>query len=96
MGETSHLNQVGQIRWKERGRKRRKEKKKENKRKRKGGGVRSSTFSLDSTEIEPSVFVREKGKVQLRDESFAWVRESGVFTKLREVGVPLLPWLLLV
>ena len=32
--------------------------------------VRSSNFSLRSTEIGPSVFVRARDKVHLRDESF--------------------------
>ena len=59
---------------------------KKKKRKRKKGGVRSSTFSLDSTKIGPLVFVGARGKVLQRDESFTWVRESGVFAKLREVG----------
>ena len=58
--------------------------------------MRSSTFSLDSTEIGQSIFVGEKGKVLLCDESFVWEQESGVLAKLREVGVSLLPWLLLV
>ena len=30
-------------------------------------------FSLRSTEIGPPVFIRAKGKVHLRDESFVWV-----------------------
>ena len=34
-------------------------------------GVRSSTFSVRFTEIKPSVLVRAKGKVHLRDKSFA-------------------------
>ena len=34
-------------------------------------GVRSSTFSLRFTEIGPSIFVGARGKVYLRDESFA-------------------------
>ena len=38
-------------------------------------------------EISPSVFVRAKCKVQLRDESFTWVQESGVFAKLLDVRV---------
>ena len=41
-------------------------KKKEKKRE-----VRSSTFSLRFMEIGPSVFVGARGKVHLRDESFA-------------------------
>ena len=46
-------------------------KKKEMKRKKKESGVRSSTFSLRSTGIRLSVFIRARGKVHLRDESFA-------------------------
>ena len=37
--------------------------------------------------IGQSVFVGARGKVHLRDESFTWVRESGVSAKLQEVGV---------
>ena len=75
------LGKIGTIQWGE-GKKGGKEKKKEKKRKRKKWGVRSFTFSLDSTEIGPLVFVGEKGKVLLRDESFVWEGESGVFAKL--------------
>ena len=71
-------------------------KKKEKKRKKKESGVRSSTFSLRSTEIGPSVFVGARGKVHLCDESFVYIQESGVFAKLQEVGVSLLLWLFLV
>ena len=62
--ETSHLNQVDQFSG-EKGKKKR-----EKKRKKKKRGVRSSTFSLGSTEIRLSVFVGARGKVHLRDESF--------------------------
>ena len=51
--------------------KRKKRKRKKKKRKNKESGVRSSTFSLRSMEIRPSVFVGARGKVHLRDESFA-------------------------
>ena len=66
-----------------------KKEKKRKKRKERGrkGGVRRSNFPLDSTEIGLSIFVEAGGKVCLRDESFAWVREFGVFAKLQEVGV---------
>ena len=37
----------------------------------KESGVRSSTFALRSTEIEPSVFVGARGQVHICDESFA-------------------------
>ena len=72
------------------GEKKKRKKRKEKKREKKRRGVRSSTFSLDFTEIGPSVFVGARGKVQPRDKSFTWIRESGVFAKLREVGVFLL------
>ena len=62
--ESSWDNSVG-----EKGKRR--ERKKKEKKKRKKRGVRSSTFSLGFTEIEPSVFVEVRGKVQLCDESFA-------------------------
>ena len=64
-----------------------KEKKRKKRKERGRKGVRRSNFSLDSTEIGLSVFVEARDKVCLRDESFAWVREFGVFAKLREVGV---------
>ena len=71
-------------------------KKKRKKRKKKKRGVRSSTFSPGFTEIGPSVFVEVRGKVHLHDESFASEQESGVFAKLREVGVSFLLLLFLV
>ena len=39
--------------------------------KKKESGMRSSTFSLGSTEIGPSIFIGARGKVHLRNESFA-------------------------
>ena len=66
---SSHLsyvrsNSVGRGKMRER-----KKKKKRKKRR----WVRSCTLSLEFTEIGQSVFVGERGKVHLRDESFAWV-----------------------
>ena len=55
---------------------------KEKKKKRKNG----FHFSPRSMEIEPSVFFGARRKVHLRDETFAEVREYGVFAKLQEVG----------
>ena len=49
--------------------------------------MRVSSFSLDLWEIRPSEFVETRGKVALRDETYAWASVSGVFYKLREVGV---------
>ena len=49
--------------------------------------MRGSNFSLEFLAIEPSVFVEAIRNVLLCDESFVWLRESGVFAKLREVGV---------
>ena len=50
---------------------------------------RSSNFSLEIPVIRQSISVGAKRKVLLRDESSAWVREYGVFAKLREVwGFP--------
>ena len=66
--EISHFKQVGSdsvVRRKNEGKKKR-----EKKRMKKESGVRSSTFSLRSTEIGSSVFVRARGKVHLHDESF--------------------------
>ena len=37
--------------------------------------------------IGPHVFVGTEGKVDLRDESYAWILKSRGFVKLREVGV---------
>ena len=42
-------------------------------------------FSLRSREIEPYIFIRSKGKVSPRIESYAWVPKSWSFVKLREV-----------
>ena len=74
----------GGVVWGEENEKRKKKKKK---RKRKKGEVRGSTFSLESMEIGPLVFVEAKRKVRLSKDIFAWVRKSEVFVKLREVGV---------
>ena len=50
------------------------------------GRERNSTFSLRSTEIGSSILVGARGKVYLRDESYAWVPKSWSFVKLHEVG----------
>ena len=47
---------------------------------------RSSNFSLRSTEIRLTVFVGARGKIHLRNESYAWAPKSGSFVKLQEVG----------
>ena len=70
---------LDQIQWGEEKKERKMREKKKEKKKR---GVRSSTFSLGFTEIGSSVFVGARGKVHLRDESFAWVQESWIFAKL--------------
>ena len=80
----------------ERRKKEGKNEKKEKEGEKKKRGVRSSTFSLGFTEIGSLVSVGARRKVCLRYKSFAWVQESGVFAKLREVGIFLLLWLLLV
>ena len=46
-----------------------------------------SNFSLRSWPIEPSDFLGPRSKVVLRIENYAWAQVSGVFDKLREVGV---------
>ena len=46
----------------------------------------SLRFFLRSTKIEQQVFVRTEGKVNLRDESYAWTPKSWSFVKLHEVG----------
>ena len=43
---------------------------------------RSSSFSLRSTEIGSTVFVGARGKVHLRNESYAWAPKSRSFVKL--------------
>ena len=47
----------------------------------------SLRFFLRSTKIGPQVFVETEGKVDLRDESYAWTPKSWSFDKLRKVGV---------
>ena len=47
----------------------------------------SLRFFLRSMKIGPQVFVGTEGKVDLRDESYAWIPKSWSFDKLREVGV---------
>ena len=42
-------------------------------------------FFFRSTKIGPQVFVGTEGKVDLRDESYAWIPKSWSFDKLREV-----------
>ena len=42
-------------------------------------------FFLRSTKIGPQVFVGTEGKVDLRDESYAWTPKSWSFVKLYEV-----------
>ena len=46
----------------------------------------SLRFFLRSTKIGPQVFVGIEGKVDLRDESYAWTPKSWSFVKLHEVG----------
>ena len=43
-------------------------------------------FSLRSMEIELTVLVGSRGKVHLRDESYAWAPKLGSFVKVQEVG----------
>ena len=45
-----------------------------------------SHFFLRSMKIGPQVFVGTEGKVDLRDESYAWTPKSWSFVKLYEVG----------
>ena len=47
----------------------------------------SLCFFLRSMKIGSQVFVGTKGKVDLRDESYAWTPKSWSFDKLCEVGV---------
>ena len=46
----------------------------------------SLRFFLRYMEIGPQVFVGAEGKVDLRDESYAWTPKSWSFIKLHEVG----------
>ena len=43
-------------------------------------------FFLKSMKIGQHVFVGTEGKVDLRDESYAWTQKSWSFVKLHEVG----------
>ena len=43
-------------------------------------------FFLRSMKIRQQVFVGAEGKVDLRDESYAWTPKSWSFVKLHEVG----------
>ena len=45
----------------------------------------SLRFFFRSTKIGPQVFVGAEGKVDLRDESYAWTPKSWSFDKLHEV-----------
>ena len=47
----------------------------------------SLRFFFRSMKIGPQVFVGTEGKVDLRDESYAWTPKSWSFDKLCEVGV---------
>ena len=51
-----------------------------------GFSERVSNFSLGLRTFRSSKFVRNRRKVALRDEAYAWTPVSGVFEKLREVG----------
>ena len=46
----------------------------------------SLCFFLRSKKIESQVFVGTEGKVDLRDERYAWTPNSWSFVKLHEVG----------
>ena len=46
----------------------------------------SLRFFLKFTKIGQQVFVGAEGKVDLRDESYAWTQKSWSFNKLYEVG----------
>ena len=43
-------------------------------------------FFLISTKIGSQVFIGAEGKVDLRDESYAWTPKSWSFVKLHKVG----------
>ena len=58
------------------------EQERERERKEKKGGFR---LSISSTEVGLSVFVGARGKVDPRNESYAWVPKFGSFVKLQEV-----------
>ena len=65
--ESSWIDSMGEKEKREK----KEKKRKKGKERKKESGVRSSTFSLRSTEIGPSVFVEARGKVHLREESFS-------------------------
>ena len=62
------------------------ERRKRGKKREEEGGERSSTFSLDFPEIQPSAFVGARDKVNPHSESYLWVPKSRSFDKLQEVG----------
>ena len=70
---------------KERGTEKKEERSREREREKKRKKV-VFRFSLRSTEIGLSVFVEPRGKVHLRNESYAWVPKSVGFVELQEVG----------
>ena len=45
----------------------------------------SLRFFLRSTKIRPHVFIGTEGKVDLRDESYAWTPKSWSLVKLNEI-----------
>ena len=47
---------------------------------------RSTSFSLEFREIQPSEFVGTRRKAALRGETYAWAPDLRSFDKLREVG----------
>ena len=60
------------------------------------GGEKSSTFSLEFSAIELSVFVGARDKVDPHSESYVWVPKSGSFDKIQDVWVFLLLGLIFV
>ena len=51
-----------------------------------GKKIKVFRFSLRSTEIEPSVFVEARRKVDPHITSYVWVPKSWSFVKLQEIG----------
>ena len=76
------VEQTGEFGWIRKKKKRKGERKKERTSIReREKGKRGFRFSLRSTEIGLSVFVRARGKVGPRNKGYAWVPKSRSFVK---------------
>ena len=77
------VEQTGEFRWIRKKKKRGKGERTSRREREKG--KRGFRFSLRSTEIGLSVFIRARGKVGPRNKGYAWVPKSRSFVKPQEV-----------